>query len=146
MKKFVFTLQAVYGVTLSEEKQQKLEIKRLEDLLARLRAERDEAQNAFMESKVRCACELEKGMPKDKLNQYSLYFESMINMLELLRENILRTEAERDQWIQKRIKTRNKLKTLEKIRDAQLEEYKIELRKEEDKDIGDLVSYQVAAK
>lgn len=146
MKKFKFTLQSVYELSLSTEKQQQIQIKKLEDTLARLRYELEELKVAYLDGKDRLAEEMKKGLSSDKLSQYNVYFENLINTMISKKESILRVEEEREKWIQKIIETRKEIKTMEKLRDAQYEAYLFEERQESEKEIGDIVSFNVASK
>ncbi len=146
MKKFVFTLQTVYDMALSTEKQQKLQIKRLEDRLRQLNEELSRMKEQYLDVKERCAKEMERGMASEELAQYSLYFESLINRMIEHREQIARAEQEKEIWVQRRIQTRKEIQTYDKLRETQYEEYLHEVKREEEKEIGDLVSFQVASK
>lgn len=146
MKKFKFTLQSVYELSLSTEKQQQIQIKKLEDTLARLRYELEELKVAYLDGKDRLAEEMKAGLTSDKLTQYNVYFENLINTMISKKESILRVEEEREKWIQKIIETRKEIKTMEKLRDAQYEAYLFEERQESEKEIGDIVSFNVASK
>ncbi|MDL2289336.1 flagellar export protein FliJ [Clostridia bacterium OttesenSCG-928-F22] len=144
MKKFVFSLQSVYDIVLSEEKQLKLRLKQLEDRLSWLNAELDRLKEAYLDGKEECAREMQKGMGTDKLAQYSHYFESLMNTMILQKDNIIRTEAEKAKVTEERIGVQKKIKTYEKVRERQWEEYRMEVKKEEENEIGDLVSYRAA--
>lgn len=146
MKKFKFTLQSVYELSLSTEKQQKIRLRQLEDALAELRYQLEQLKTAYLDGKDRFAEEMKKGLTSDKLSQYNVYFENLINTMIATKERILRTEEEREQWMQKIIETRKEIKTMEKLRDAQYETYLFEERQEAEKEIGDIVSFNVSTK
>lgn len=146
MKRFVFTLQTVYDVALSTEKQQKVQIRRLEEQLRQLNEELNAMKEQYLDAKERCAKEMETGLASDRLAQYSLYFESLIARMVEHKEAIISTEKERERWMQMRIQTRREIRTYETLRDAQYEEYLLEMKREEEKEIGDLLSFQVSSK
>ena len=146
MKKFVFSLQSLYDVTLSTEKHQKTQIKRLENLILSLVQQLDQMKEDYLDAKDECADEMKKGMSSEKLSQYNFYFESLINMMIVQKDNIIKAEHEKEKWIKARIETRRELKSLDKIRENQYALYLEELKKEQEKEIGDLVSFQVASK
>ena len=142
MKKFVFTLQSVYNVTQGEDKQLKMQLKNLEDRINYLQGELEKLKMQYLDSKEECAREMEEGMGAEKLSQYSHFFESLTNTMILTKDNILQAEQEKEVVIQKRVVVQRKLKTLDNIRDRQWEEYQQDLKREEENEIGDLVSYR----
>ena len=146
MKKFVFTLQTVYDLALSTQKQQKIQLKRIEDRLARLMADMGRMKASYLDAKDNVTQEMAHGLSGERLMQYNAYFEGLINTMVIQKENILQAEAEHDRWMAERIKTRREIKTLEKVRDAQYEAYRQQERLEDEKQIDDLVSYRAGVK
>lgn len=146
MKRFTFTLQAVENLTLSTEKQQKTRIKQIEDYLSRLRIQLEQMKEAYLDAKERCAEEMKIGLSSEVLAQYSAYFESLIQSMIQQKEKILRSETELDEWLQKLVQTKQELKTLEKLKETQYEQYLLEEKQEAEKEIGDVVSFNVASK
>ncbi|MGI6175467.1 MAG: flagellar export protein FliJ [Christensenellales bacterium] len=146
MKKFVFTLQSLYGVTLSTEKQQKLQLKKTEARLVWLEEGLEKMKSEYLEYKVRCAKEMEEGISADELSQYNIYFDCLFNLMVEQKDHILRTEAERDRCRAALVKTRRKVQTLEKVKESQYEAYLQEIKIEQEKDMGDLVAYRAAAR
>lgn len=146
MKKFKFTLQTVYNLALSTDKQQKMALKKIEDEIAMLNNELEEMKTAYLSSKERCQEEMQNGISSEDLAQYSIYFESQINAMITQKEKIIRAEEERERIIQARVKTRKEIKTLEKLRQTQYEEYMAEMQKQDELEVGDVVSFKLASK
>lgn len=146
MKKFAFTLQTVMDMTLSTEKQQKIQLRQLEEALRQLRIELERMKSDYLTAKERCAEEMQKGLSSEKLAQYNVYFESLIHAMIVQKDRILCREREREEMMNALVETRKELKTLEKLRDQQYEAYQVEVRMEEEKEIGDTVSFQVASR
>ncbi len=146
MKKFVFTLQTVYDLTTSTEKQQKMKIRQLEDEIIRLNKELEDMKEAYLSAKERCAEEMKQGLHSDKLAQYGIYFEDQINSMIAHKQKIVETEAEREKWMEARVETRRELKTLDKLREAQYEEYQAEQKREAEKEISDIVAFKASNK
>jgi flagellar export protein FliJ len=143
MKKFSFTLQSLFRVTLSMEKSQKVALKKIEDMIAGLKQELEHMKDAYFNSKQQCAKDMQKGVSGEMVAQHSLYFESLINAMIAQKDHIIQAEEEREKRLTELIKTRRKIQTLEKIRESQYFEYLEEVKREEEKEIGDLVSFQV---
>ncbi|MDR1620030.1 MAG: flagellar export protein FliJ [Clostridiales bacterium] len=146
MKRFTFSLQAVYNLALSTEKQRKTRLARVEAELIDLRAGLNRLKERYLDAKEECAAEMQKGLSSDRLQQYSIYFDSLFNAMVIQKEKIVIKEREREKCVRALIETRREIKTFEKLRETQYEEYLAEERKEAEKDIGDVVSYRVAAK
>jgi len=142
MRKFTFTLQSVYDIALEVEKQRKLEMQRIDDKLKRIVRELTDTITARSNAKHDCLREMAKGTDAQKLLQYEQYSERLQATIRVLEENKAKTEREKEKCLQAQIENRREIKTLEKLREKQYEEYTLELRKEEEKEIGDLVAYR----
>ncbi len=143
MKKFVFTLQGVNDIALATEKQLKIEMQRIMERLQRVLQEIENTQSELRTLKARCLQLMrEGGMESQTLVQYERYFEKLEAALQVLKQTKMQIEREKDKCLQAQIENRKELKTLEKLRDKQHEEYLKELRREEEKEIGDLVAFR----
>lgn len=142
MRKFTFTLQSVYDIALEVEKQRKLEMQRIEEKLRRIIRELTDTIAAHSNAKHDCLREVAKGTDAQKLLQYEQYSERLQATIRVLEDNKAKTEREKEKCLQAQIENRREIKTLEKLREKQYEEYMLELRKEEEKEIGDLVAYR----
>ena len=143
MKKFVFTLQAVNDIALATEKQLKIEMQRIDDRLRRVCKEIEDTQSEFRALKARCSAQMrQEGIDSLTLVQYEHYFEKLEATLEVLKQTKIQIEREKAKCLQAQIENRKELKTLEKLREKQYEEYLSEVRREEEKAIGDLVAYR----
>lgn len=143
MKKFVFTLQGVNDIALATEKQLKIEMQRIEDRLRRVLQEIEDTRAEFRTLKARCFEQMRQGgIESQSLVQYERYFEKLEAALQVLQQTKAQIEREKEKCLQAQIENRKELKTLEKLREKQYQEYLSELRREEEKAIGDLVAYR----
>ncbi len=143
MKKFVFTLQGVNDIALATEKQLKIEMQRIEDRLRRVLQEIEDTRLEFRTLKARCFEQMRQdGIESQSLVQYERYFEKLEAALQVLKQTKTQIEREKEKCLQAQIENRKELKTLEKLREKQYQEYLSELRREEEKAIGDLVAYR----
>ena len=145
MKKFVFTMHSLWEITLSSEKQIKIRLKRIEQKLNELSKELDEMNQVHANTKMKYLSAVQKGTHPDTLTQYVRYFDKLNHLMDMQREKITKVEKDKQKCMEEQINIRKELKTLEKLRDNQYAEYLLEMKKEEEKIIGDLVSYKVAA-
>ena len=93
MKKFVFSLQALYDYKLTVEKQQKAELKKAQQFLKELIAEELRLLNAYAENER----SLEKALQENKdvataLSEHDAYFRYLRDALKEIRERIVRAE------------------------------------------------------
>jgi len=146
MKKFVFTLQSVYDIALSNEKQQKNLLRRIEERLLALRAVLDRMLAQRKEARTQCAKDVDEGTDANRMAQYARYFESLEDRIEAQKKAIETIEKEREKVVDALVKIRQEIKSLENLREKQLEEYRAEVKREEEQAIGDVVTYQVASK
>ncbi len=143
MKRFVFTLQSVLKYKLTVEKKQKAELAAVVALLARLYEQEKQLELAF----ENCAKSLEQALRNhidvpQELSRHDAYFLLLREQKDALMKKIEAAEKEKIRCQQALLATMNEIKTLEKIKDEQYAAYLEEVRAEEAKDIGDLVSYK----
>ncbi len=146
MKKFAFTLQAVYDIALSNEKHQKGLLTRIEDKLRSLREALEKMTQNLADSRARCASDINAGTDAVRLAQYSRYFESLEDLIAAQKQSIALAEKERNKIVDALVSIRKEIKSLENLRDRQYEEYLADVKREEEQAIGDVVSYQVTVK
>ncbi len=142
MKKFSFTLQAVYDIALDMERQRKLEMQRIEARLQAIVKELIETKATLHNTKKECQQRMASGIDAPKLIQYDQYCDRLRATISILQQNKARVEREKEKCLLAQIENRREIKTLEKLREKQYEEYLLELRREEEKEIGDLVAYR----
>jgi len=144
MKKFVFTLQALYDYKLSVEKNQKAELKKAQQALRDLIDEELRLLQAYADNErslERALIQNEDVVPA--LSEHDAYFRFLRDALKEIRKRIARAEEVVAQCQERLIITMKEIKTYKKLRDEQFHEYMKEVQAEEDKEIGDLVSFNV---
>ncbi len=143
MRKFKFTLATLLKIKEAQEKQKKLELAEAERLL-RLAREELEALYAAFETKRREYNEkLQTGADVNDLQAFSRYFTYLRERTELQKVKVKQAEAERLKRQQALVEAMTEVKALNKLKEAQYEEYLQELKAEQEKEIGDFVSFNV---
>ena len=142
MKKFVFTLQALYNYKLTVEKTQKAELKIAQNALVELQKEEQRLLDAYAENER----SLNRALRENKniataLAEHDSYFRYLRDALIELREKIIQAQAYVAECQGRLIITMREIKTYEKLRAEQYYEYLKEVQLEEEKEMGDLVSY-----
>jgi flagellar export protein FliJ len=76
----------------------------------------------------------------------SYYFSDTNQAIRGQKEKIRVARVERDKARQDLVQTRKEIKTYDKLRDSQYQQYLMDQKIEEEKVMGDLVSFRAAAK
>jgi len=143
VRKFVFRLEMLLRVKLSTEKEQKAKLFEIQELLRSLEAElsalyqRQAAQTQMFRE------ESAKGISGERMLVYGRYFE---HLRDTIAEQIRRVEAAKVEKGKRQaalLRTMQEIKALRKLRTAQYEEYLAEVAREEEKAIGDIISFNV---
>jgi len=145
MKKFTFSLQPLLAYKRTLENQQKGALAEAQGALRRLQA----LHRAVLEQIERTGAELEHrldgGSRADDLRAYSFYLhhlgERRLALEAQIREAVQAVRACQEAVVL----TMKELKALERLRQEQYQRYLEELRAEEAKEIGDLVSFRTIA-
>jgi flagellar export protein FliJ len=144
MKKFKFTLEAVDKYKKTVEKLQRAELRDAQNALRELYRRDGELAGAFSESRRRRDLELRSGASDaERLMRYDRFFIK-------IRDDRARLAAEIDKLteeVRRReallITTMRELKVYKKLRADQYTEYMAQLRAEDEKNVGDLVSFDI---
>jgi len=144
MKKFKFTLQALYDYKLTVEKMQKADLKKAQQALRDLIDEEMRLLRAYADNELSLERELEKNEDVvTALSEHDAYFRYLRDALMEIRMKITRAEEVVTQCQARLIITMKEIKTYVKLRNEQFYKYMKEIQTEEDKEIGDLVSFNV---
>jgi len=143
LKRFKFTLQPVYNYKLTVEKLQKTELRKAQQALRELRAEERRLEKAYADNEL----SLEKALRENidvatALSEHYAYFRYLRDALKELRERIVKAEEVVTECQNRLIATMKEIKTYKKLRDEQYQSYLKEIRAEEDKEMGDIISFK----
>jgi len=144
MKKFKFTLQPLYNYKLTVEKLQKAELRRAQQALQELLDEEQRLLRAYADNER----SLEEALRRNEnvataLSEHDAYFRFLRDALIEVRKLIVEAEEVVRQCQERLIITMKELKTYLKLRDEQYQRYLKEVQAEEEKEMGDLVSFNV---
>jgi flagellar export protein FliJ len=146
MKKFKFTLQSVFDYIQTVEKSQKADLNNAMALVRQLYEQMRMLDEAYERNLAAQREALKKniGLPEE-LNKYDAYFRYIRDSKKELLIKIKKAEDERDRCRERLIATRKQINTYAKLRDEQYMLYLKEQRSEEEKEIGDLISFNEAS-
>jgi len=142
MKKFKFSLQSLFNYKQTVERLQKAELKKAQQALRELLDEERRLEQAYIDNERSLERALRKNVDVvSALSEHDAYFRFLRDALKELRERIVRAEEIVAKCMEKLIVTMKEIKTYVKLRDEQFMQYLKEVQAEEDKEIGDLVSF-----
>ena len=145
MKKFVFSLQTVNDYKLTVEKTQKAALAKAEALLRELHAEEKRLDDIFSRNSIARDVELRSGTADAQtLAAYDAFFQHIGEEKKKLAVKIVNAEAAKLRCQELLITTMKELKAYSKLRDKQYEEYLKEVAAEEEKTLGDIISFSVS--
>lgn len=142
MKKFKFSLQPSLNVKNTLEKQQKGEFAKAQQYYNECLNQLELLKRTLAEADAQYQDIARTGTSATNLVMFSQYFTYMneeINNQKLEVQRALEARAQKQKQL---IKTMQERKVLEKLKERKLEEYNEEVRAEQEKEIGDLVSYR----
>lgn len=146
MKRFEFSLQPLFNYKITIEKQQKAELQKARQALRELLAEELRLQNAYMENEL----SLERALRENTdvtsaLIEHDAYFRFLRDALKELKLRIVEAELYVSECQSRLMTTMKEIKTYTKLRDEQYQEYRKEVQSEEDKEMGDIVSFKAVS-
>lgn len=145
MKKFKFTLKAVYEYKQTVEKTQKADLSRAEEMLRMLRQREQELIQAFEHNSALRDAALEKRVGViSELEKIDAYFRRLREEREELAVKIKKAEVARDSCRELLIITMKEIKTYAKLEQEQYQRYLKEVAEEEEKEMSDIVSFSAA--
>ncbi len=145
MKKFKFTLQPLLDLTLSMQEQLKMQMKQNEETLARLINELDILLAQRTDAKAAYLYDMQKGLQADKLKSHTAYIDQYSFMIDQQESSIEGVQREKQKLLLEKTSNYQNLKKLENLKEKQYSQYMVQVRSDEEKMIGDLISYQIAA-
>jgi len=144
MKKFVFTLAALYKYKQTVERMQKAELKKAQQALQELIDEETRLLKAYADNERSLEEALRKGENvATALSEHDAYFRFLRDALTEMRILIEEAEEVVRQCQERLIITMKEIKTYLKLRDEQFQQYLKEIQMEEAKEMDDLVSFKV---
>ena len=144
MKKFKFTLQALYNYKLTVERLQKAELNKAQQALKELLDEETRLVNAYADNERSLEEALRSGENiAMALTEHDAYFRFLRDTLVEVRIMIVEAEEVVRQCRERLIITMKELKTYLKLRDEQYQQYLKDVQEEEAKIMDDLVSFKV---
>ena len=123
---------------------QKADLKKAQQALKELQKEEQKLLRAYADNER----SLEKALRRNvdvgtALSEHDAYFRFLRDALKEIRERIVKAEEVVLECQEKLIVTMKEIKTYNKLHDEQYQRYRKEVQAEEDKEMGDLVSFNV---
>jgi flagellar export protein FliJ len=144
MKKFTFTLAPLLKVKRIQEKQKKAELAAILSELGELNAKKEDAVRQLEESSQRFGRELRRGMPLPRMAWYSNFAGYVEEQLKTLQSAIDEAEHRMRKKQEELLSLSKEMKTIEELREEQYRAYLEEVSREEERILGDLISFNKA--
>lgn len=141
MKKFVFSLQSVLRVKCIQEKQKIAELAEIQNQLNEFFTQQMDLKKQLESSSSQYGDEMRKGMTVPQMAWYTNYAYYIKSLLKKLDVRIRETEQKKKAKRAELISVVKEIKTIEKLREEQYRVYLEAVAKEEEKIMGDMISY-----
>lgn len=145
MKKFIFTMASLLKVKEALKKQQQAEMAHIVIALNRLKDRQRELQDAFDRECNDYQTAAASGAGPQRMQQFARYFQVLREQQKQLTVQIAEKEQQRLECQQRLVKTMQEQKMLEKLREKQWEDYRLEVAQDESLQINDFVNFQLRA-
>lgn len=145
MKKFTFTLQTLYGLKQSLERQERNELGRLTARLNELEAGETALLARRAQAGQEFAARIAQGMTAADTTVHTSYQRALREQIAEQRAKIRQAREDVDGCRARLLEAMREVHMLEKLRERQYEQYLKDLQAEESAAINDFVSFTVAA-
>ena len=146
MKKFKFKLQPLVNYKETIERMQKEELRNAQQALLELQNEENRLLQAYANNEHSLSEALERNENvAQALSEHDAYFRFLRDAIKIIRERIIRQEEVVLRCQEKLIITMKELKTYEKLKQEQYQDYLKEVKTEEEKEMDDLVSFKIVS-
>ena len=146
MKKFKFKLEPLVKYKETIERMQKEELRRAQEALRELQQEEQRLLQAYADNERSLNEALEKNENiAQALSEHDAYFRYLRDAIKEVREKIVKAEQVVINCQEKLIITMKELKTYEKLRQEQYQQYLKEVKAEEEKEMDDIVSFKIVS-
>lgn len=139
MKKFVFSLQKLYDVKESEEKQKRLELEQLDKDLRTYQRQRDANQALFKKQYNSYEKKCREGMAMREVKQHGEFFQYLEKEIRAQETVIASCRQSMERCRSELLKLINEQNVLERMRGEQYEDYMKDIAKDQDKLIEDFM-------
>ncbi len=145
MKKFSFTLKALEKVKNARERQIQAELTEIRLRLSLLAQEEKGIEDRYTQTEIEYQQRLEAGVNAADIRMYAEFFSYLRDELGRIRADIEKVQGEEAACQARLVEIMRELKMLEKLKDKQYRRYLVEVQKDEDKQIDDLMTFKTRA-
>ena len=143
MKKFVFSLNALYEVKKTQKDRLQAEFAAAEAAHRVAAQKKADLEKTLDDKKEEFEKKASNGITVSELNGYDAYFEEMQERIKAAGKEVDRTLREVNQRRNELVAVFKEIKVLEKLYEKQYSEYLKEFEKSETKAVEDIVSFKV---
>jgi flagellar protein FliJ len=146
MKKFVFSLSALYEVKKTQKDKLQTEFAAAEAAYRAAAEKKTSLENTLAEKKNEFEVKASTGMTVSDLRGYAFYFEEMQEYIKAAASEADKALREANHKRSELVSIFKEIKVLEKLQEKQYSEYLKDLEKSETKAVEDIISFNVSDK
>jgi flagellar export protein FliJ len=144
MKKFVFSLSALFDVKKTAKDKLRAEFAAAEAMLQAAVRKKESLEKALDDKTAEYEQKAKKGLTVSDIGGYALYFEELQGQIKAAARDVDKAQKETNIKRNELIGVFKEIKVLEKLYEKQYREYLIEEGKSETKAVEDILSYNVS--
>lgn len=142
MKKFVFSLEALYAMKENAEKLQKNRLRTIQSGLDELAVEIEGFNREYENAKVDFIKTVNSGVEASHATNYDEYFLKLRAAIAIIEDKKRHLEQEKEKCLDELVETRKEKSMLEKLKQKEYQDYLSDLKKKQDKVVEDYIVYK----
>lgn len=143
MKRFVFSLSALLEMKQAQKVQLQKEYAQAKARLDRALCEKDALDRAYRDETERYEQRVKKGITAGDIKTYAAYFMDFEEKIKSSASQVARAQEEAGAKQKELVEIFKEVKSLEKLREKQYEEYRMEEGKQETKLVDDILAFKI---
>lgn len=146
MKKFSFTLDSLFELKKAQKDQRQKEFAEAKARLEKAMHEKDSLEKTYTDENEKYEKKVNKGVTAGDIEFYAIYFKDLRGKIAAAACEIARAQEEAGAKQEALVEAFKEIKSLEKLRDKQYEEYLTEEAKQESKLREDILAFDLSGK
>lgn len=144
MKKFVFSLEALYAMKENTEKLQKIQLRTIQTELDELLVEIDLLNRDYDDAKEDFIKTVNSGVEASHATNYDIYFLKIRSAIAIIEDKRRHLEQEKEKCLAELVETRKEKTMLEKLKQKEYQEYLSGVKKKQEIAVEDFLSYKTS--
>lgn len=142
MKKFVFSLEALYAMKENTEKLHKIQLRTIQTELDELLQKIESYNSDFDKAKEDFIKNINSGVEASHATNYDDYFLKIRAAIAIIEDKKRHLEQQKEKCLSELVETRKEKTMLEKLKEKEYQEFLSELKKKQELVVEDFLSYK----